>query len=371
MPDVILINASLAESLVNFRGDLIKALVCKGLIVHVSAPELTEELAAELRSIGAQPHSLHLDRAGQDPVNDVRYFVEMLRLQRQVRPDLILNYTIKPNIWASLAARLLQIPAFSMVTGIGYMMLKGKGLKRKIVQLIARTLYGVAVSSNRAVIFQNKDDAQAFIAARIVRAEQVRLVRGSGVNVDRFAPAPLPEKPIFLMIARLLRTKGTREYCEAACALKASVPEARCILVGPPDAGPDGLPASEIEALSNGAVEYVGPQSDVRPFLAQASVYVLPSYREGTPRSVLEAMAMGRAVITTDAPGCRETVVQGVNGVLVPVGDAAKLAEAMMMLAGDAAKRSAMGSSSHKMATEIFDVHSVNREMLRHLGLSA
>lgn len=371
MPDVILINASLAESLVNFRGDLIKALVSKGLTVHVSAPELNEKVAAELFDLGAIPHRICLDRAGQNPVKDVRYLVGMFRLLRRIGPSLVLNYTIKPNIWASAAARLSGIPTYSMVTGIGYMMIPGEGLKRRTVQLIARTLYRAGVSKNRAVIFQNKDDAAAFVAAGIVRREQVRLVRGSGVNLDRFPPAPLPHEPVFLMIARLLRTKGAREFAEAARLLKGSVPEARCILVGPSDPGPDGLRATDIDALSGGAVEYFGPQTDVRPFIAQASVYVLPSYREGTPRSVLEAMAMARPVITTDAPGCRETVEHGDNGLLVPIGDAAALAEAMEQLARDPSRREAMARRSQKLATEFFDVDSVNRDMLRHLGVSS
>lgn len=371
MPVTILINASHAESLINFRGDLIKFLISEGHAVHACAPEMSKKIAAELRELGSVPYDTSLDRAGQNPAKDARYLIEMIRLLRQVRPNLVLNYTIKPNIWGSFAARFLGIPTYSMVTGVGFVMLQGNGIKRKVVQSIARNLYRAALSKNRAVIFQNNDDVAAFLQAGIVRKEQVRLVRGSGVNLDRFRPEPLPHEPVFLMIARLLRTKGVGEYAEAARLLKKSVRNARCLLIGPPDPGPDGLTEPDIADLSNGAVEYLGPQADVRPFIARASIYVLPSYREGTPRSVLEAMAMARPIITTDAPGCRETVTQGRNGLLVPIGDANALAYAMQKLAQDPSLRIAMGKCSRTMAAETFDVNGVNRDMLQHLELSS
>lgn len=370
MTNSILINGSHPDSLVNFRGDLIKALVARGYAVHASAPEIDAPTYAQLMAMGATPHSLSLERVGLNPFADLRYLGEMLGLLRTIRPALIINYTIKPNIWGSFAAHLLGIPACSMVTGGGYMMIPGESVKRRLIQGLAKRLYATAMAANRVVIFQNDDDVEDFVTAGIVTRAKVRTVRGSGVNLRHFAPAPLPTAPVFLMIARLLKTKGVREYATAAKAVKRDYPQARFLLIGMADSGPDGLSNTEICGLSNGAIEYLGPQSDVRPFIAQASTYVLPSYREGTPRSVLEAMAMARPIITTDAPGCRETVIHGENGLLVPVGSADTLGDAMARLAGNSAERAAMGEASLARARRLFDVEHVNRDLLDHLGLA-
>lgn len=301
---------------------------------------------------------------------DLRYLREMLSLQRRIKPALVLNYTIKPNIWGSFAARLLGIPAYSMVTGLGYIMIEGAGLKRRLIQALAKRLYALALSKNRAVIFQNNDDVEEFTKAGIVDPSKVRIVRGSGVNLKHFASAPLPAAPVFLMIARLLRTKGVREYADAAKATKSVHPNARFLLVGMHDSGPDGIAVEEIGDWAQYGIEYLGPKDDVRPALAEASIYVLPSYREGTPRSVLEAMAMGRPILTTDVPGCRETVRHERNGLLVPARDAAALQAAMVRLIENPDEREAMGRESLAMAWELFDVDKVNRELIGHLGIA-
>ena len=374
----ILINGPHPYSLVNFRGDLIRDLIALGYEVHVSTPDgdggtdeqfdaRTRERLDALAALGVRSHSLPLERAGLNPVSDFRYLASMLALQRKIRPALVINYTIKPNIWGSFAARLLGIPAVSMVTGVGYMMIEAAGVKRRLVQGFARRLYAAALSSNRAVVFQNGDDVADFVKARIVAPSKVRMVRGSGVNLDHFAPAPLPQAPIFLMISRLLVTKGVREYAAAAEAVRQQYPEARFLLVGGAGSGPDGIP--EEEAAQWTAVERVGLKSDVRQSIAEAAVYVLPSYREGTPRSVLEAMAMGRPVITTDVPGCRETVRDGENGILVPARDAEALRDAMIRLIEDKGAREHMAQASLRMVRELFDVRKVNQDLLRHFGL--
>ena len=354
----------------NFRGDLIRELIARGYVVHASAPDIDQRTRDTLDAMGAKSHSLSLDRSGLNPASDLRYFREMIKLMRAVRPDLVINYTIKPNIWGSLAARWLGIPACSMVTGIGYLILEGEGIKRRVVQGLAKRLYTIALSQNRVVIFQNNDDVDAFVNAGLVDRKKVRTVRGSGVNLDRFHPVELPKEPIFLMIARLLRTKGIREYAAAAAVVKRQYPQARFLLVGGPDAGPDGIAADEVADLSGQGIEYLGPKQDVRPSIAEASVFVLPSYREGTPRSVLEAMAMARAVITTDAPGCRETVEDGANGFLVPVGEVRPLQDAMTRLIENEEMRSAMGQASLARARDLFDVEKVNQELLRHFELA-
>ena len=370
MSNSILINGSHPDSLVNFRGDLIRELIASGYDVHASAPDVTGRTRDLLDRIGVRTHSVHLGRAGLNPIADLRYLREMLSLQRRIKPMLVLNYTIKPNIWGSFAARLLGIPVCSMVTGLGYIMIEGEGLKRRLIQALAKRLYALALSNNRAVIFQNNDDVDEFVRAGIVDPSKVRTIRGSGVNLKHFAPAPLPTAPVFLMIARLLRTKGVQEYAAAAKGIKSVYPDARFLLVGMHDPGPDGVSAEEMGDWAEYGIEYLGPQDDVRPALAEASIYVLPSYREGTPRSVLEAMAMGRPVLTTDVPGCRETVRHEKNGVLVPARDAAALQDAMARLIDNPREREAMGRESLGMARELFDVDKVNRELIDHLGIS-
>ncbi len=348
---------------------MIRDLVALGYEVHVSAPHIDSKAYAAIDAMGAHPHSLQLDRTGLNPIADLRYFREMLALIRGVKPGLVVNYTIKPNIWGSFAARLIGVPVCSMVTGLGYVMIEGAGFKRRLVQGVAKRLYAAALAGNRVVIFQNDDDVRDFVRRGIVSREKVRTIRGSGVNLAHFSPRPLPPEPVFLMIARLLKTKGVSEYVEAAKATKQRHPHARFLLVGMPDNGPDGISASETGDWQKNGIEYLGPQSDVRSAIASASVYVLPSYREGTPRSVLEAMAMGRPILTTDVPGCRETVRPGENGLLVPARDSTALRDAMIHMVSAADERAEMGRVSLEMARELFDVSKVNLELFRHLSL--
>lgn len=366
----ILINGSQARSLENFRGDMIRDLIALGYDVHASAPDINGRALEFLESIGVTPHILPLSRSGLNPLKDLRYLRDMHALIRKVRPSLVVNYTIKPNIWGSIAARLAGVPACSMVTGIGYMMIESAGMKQRLVEMVAKRLYAAALAKNPVVIFQNNDDVEDFVKAGIIHRSQARTVRGSGVNLEQFAPVQLPSAPVFVMVARLLRSKGVLIYAEAAREVRRQHPHARFLLVGMTDPGPDGVSSSEIGDWSDYGVEYLGPKADVRPSIAEASIFVLPSYyREGTPRSALEAMAMGRAIITTDAPGCRETVRQGENGYLVPVRDVGALRDAMIRLVENEPERAAMGAASLAMAREIFDVHKVNRALFQHLGI--
>lgn len=370
MSQVIVINGSSAPSLINFRGDLIKDLVKKGYEVHATAPDMSPVIAEGLGRLGCRPHSVELKRNGLSAFSDIRYFRAMLRIIRETRADFVLNYTIKPNIWGSLAARVAGVPAFSMITGAGYIFAEEDGLKGRVVKYIAKRLYGLALARNDAVIFQNPDDVEDFAREGMIVRDNARLVRGSGVNLTHFHHVPLPEAPVFLMISRLLRSKGCGEYAAAARIVKSRNPEARFLLVGPIDSGPEGVAEEEVESWKACGIEYEGELTDVRPALARASIFVLPSYyREGTPRSILEAMAMGRPVITTDAPGCRETVENGRNGILVEPRNIDSLAEAMTAIGRDAAMRKRMGNASLERARDIFSVEKVNASLMEHLGL--
>jgi glycosyltransferase involved in cell wall biosynthesis len=367
---IVLLNASDAGSLINFRGKLIQTLVANGCGVHVSAPQITPDVHAQLGALGALVHEVPLARTGTNPISDLRYFLKLCQILRTVRPALVIGYTIKPNIWGSLAARLSGTRSASMVTGLGLTFVPGKGWKRRVLQQLMRKLYAIATRGNDRVVFQNPDDQRDFIAAGcLLDPNKAVLVNGSGVDLDHYALAPLPQRATFLMIARIMISKGVREYIEAAIAMMKDRDDCTFCLVGPLDDGPDAIPRAELDRWIESGITYLGSLQDVRPAIADASVYVLPSYREGTPRSVLEAMAMGRAVITTDAPGCRETVTHGRNGLLVPVGDANAVRQAMEALANDSKLRATYGKEGRAIATEKYAVDSVNSVLRTHLQI--
>ncbi len=371
MPRTVLVNASFAPSLINFRGPLIRAMIAAGHRVHASAPGLEGPIADQVAALGAQPHNVPLARAGLNPIADFGYYRAIRKVIRQCGADLVLGYTIKPCIWGSLAARAEGVESASLVTGLGFAFIPGKGLIRRSVGQLSRTLWRWATAANRAVIFQNPDDQSDFLdAGALADPGKARLVNGSGVDLAHFQPAPLPEDARFLMIARLLGNKGVREYARAATQLLQAGSKARFALAGYFDEGPDGIAPDELAKWTAAGLDYLGPLDDVRPAIAAASVYVLPSYREGTPRTVLEAMAIGRAVITTDAPGCRETVQHGQTGLLVPVQDVAATAAAMRQLAGDPELRAQMGTAGLVYCRERYAVERVNAAMLAHLGLA-
>lgn len=367
----ILVNASYAPSLLAFRAPLLVALVNAGHRVHASAPELEGRTARCLHEMGVATHSVALDRTGMSPLTDRSYMRELRSLMSREGIDYVLGYTIKPCIWGSLAADAEGIESASLVTGLGYSFIP-KGVRQRVVRAISRRLWRRATDANRVVIFQNPDDMEDFVAAgALANRSKSRLVNGSGVDMAHYAPAPLPEGARFLMISRLLGNKGVREYCRAAGRLLREGVDARFSLAGYFDQGSDGVAPQELEQWQAQGIEYLGPLDDVRPALADCSVFVLPSYREGTPRTVLEAMATGRPVITTDAPGCRETVSYGENGLLVRPRDATDLAQAMQRLAADPVARARMAEAGYRICREKYEAARVAAATAQHLGLGS
>lgn len=367
-----LIVGSFAESLVNFRGPLIRAAVSRGYRVVACAPGGDDALRARLAELGAEFRSIRLERTGVNPLTDLRTLWDLFRLMTELKPDAMLAYTVKPVVYGSIAARLARVPGIhSLITGLGYAFVdttRGGRLTRWLV----RMLYRVALRFNRRVLFQNRDDLALFLSLGLIRSEvQAVVVNGSGVDVEHFSVQSLPPGPVFLLIARLLRDKGVREYVQAASSVRRLHPEARFLLAGWLDAGnPASISRAELDGwIAAKAVEYLGALDDVRPALAGCSVYVLPSYREGTPRTVLEAMAMGRPVITTDAPGCRQTVRDGDNGLLVPVMDPAALAGAMIRMIEEPGQREAMGRRGRTFAEDRYDARKVAGAMAAAMEL--
>ena len=372
-PAHVMVLASYAPSLLNFRGPLIRDLISVGHRVSVGAPDISPALRARLQSIGAEVHDTPLSRTGTGIFADLHYCVSVYRLIKRICPDVVLTYTVKPNIWGAFAGKFARVPVVSMVTGLGYAFTDTDTLawRQRLVPAIARLLYRFASHCNARVIFQNPDDRDDFLAVGcLTDASKAGLVDGSGVDTAHYARRALPQQPVFLMIARLLHSKGVREYAEASLALMQQHSNVRCLLAGPFDEGPDRISKVDLDRWVAGGLEYLGALDDVRPTLADARVYVLPSYREGTPRSVLEAMSMGRPVITTDAPGCREAVRDGVEGYLVPVRDSRALAAAMQRMLENPQKTEEMAECAFRRATERYDVHLVNLQMMSLLGLA-
>lgn len=336
-----------------------------------AAPDIGKATAEALRAIGAEPLEVQLVNASISPLALMRSLRELRAVLRLERPDVLISYTIKPVILGALAGRAERIPKIvSLITGVGYAFTGGREIKRVVSKAAATVLYRLALARSDEVIFQNPDDEALFRRLRLIRpGQQTRRVNGSGIDLTHFAPAPLPPSPSFLMIARLLKDKGIREFAEAAMRLKAVHPEVPITLVGRLDPSPDSLTQAELDSLVSRGIDFKGELADVRPAIAACSVYVLPSYREGTPRSVLEAMAMGRAIITTDAPGCRQTVVEGENGLLVPPRDSDALYEAMLRFIREPRLAGRMGPNSRRIAEERFDVNGVNLALLAFAGL--
>jgi glycosyltransferase involved in cell wall biosynthesis len=365
-PRPIVLAANSSWNIVNFRGSLIRALEHAGYRPIVIAPH-DAEAEPRMAAIGVERFALPIDRSGLNPLTDFRLLLAYCGLLKRLRPAAFLGFTIKPNIYGCLAAGSLGIPAIPNVSGLGTAFIRSGPL-----QLLVTNLYRAAFRKAAVVLFQNADDCRLFVDRGIVRPEKTRVVPGSGIDLDRFSPVPQPTGPtIFLLVSRLLGDKGVREYVEAARLLRERLPEARFQLLGPIDEGNrTAIRRDEVSRwVTEGLVEYLGSKDDVRPHIASASAIVLPSYREGLPRSLLEGAAMARPLIATDVPGCREVVEDGVNGFLCAARDPASLAGAMAKLAGlPASERQAMGLASRRKVQERFNETVVIRAYLDELS---
>lgn len=363
----VLISANVAWNLFNFRRGLIKSLIDAGFEVVAVAPP--DECVPELLSLGCRFIPLHMDSKGTHPGRDFVLLLRFLSILRRERPDCYLGYTIKPNVYGSLAAHALRIPVINNISGLGTTFLTDGWLNR-----IACCLYRLALSRSTTVFFQNPDDLSLFISRQLVTPRQAVRLPGSGIDLQYFQTRPLArrENVVFLMVARLLWDKGVREYVEAARRVKEICPAAVFRLLGFLGvANRSAVSESDVRAwVDEGTIEYLGSASDVRAHIAEADCVVLPSYREGTPRSLLEGAAMGRAIITTNAPGCREVVDDGISGFLCRPRDAADLAEKMLQFVrlsreeksrfGDAGRRKMENQFDEQFVTEAYKA-AINR----------
>lgn len=371
----IAVVCSYTPSLVNFRYRLLQSMVENGHTVVAFGPEDDQPTIDRLAAIGVRFEQIPMSRAGLDPMEDLRTLATLVSRLRRLRPDVALCYTMKPVIYGLIAARLAGIrQRHALMTGLGYVFSDDTSNPRlPQIRRISTWLYRIALRGNGRVFVYNSADADDIRAGRMVTpVERMITVPGSGIDLSRFAAAPLPTNgTVFLMVSRLLRDKGVREFVEAARRLRAQNATARFQLLGPRDPSPLAIGDDELARWRDeGAIEYLGETDDVRPHLAAATVFVLPSYyREGLPRSILEATATGRAVITTDLPGCREAIVAGENGLLVPPRDPAALVAAMKRFLDQPDLAETMGRRSREIARDRFDVEAVNRLLLAEMGL--
>ena len=372
----ILILSNQSRSMANFWSALIRHMRAAGHEVTCCAPPGDAAAEAALHALGAAFLPYPLDRKGLDPLRDAGSFWALVRLFRVQRPDLLFATTIKPVIYGCLAARVAGVPrVYATITGLGYAF-EADTLFKKCVNRLGVFLYRHALRRANGVFFQNQDDIRVFREQGILGPDaRVLTARGTGVDTARFAPEPFPPLPpagpvVFLLVGRLLEAKGIAEYAEAGRLLRAMGAGCRLQLLGPPETGLGGVDLAQVRRWeAEGLLEYLGETRDVRPFLAACHVLVLPSWREGTPTSVMEAMSMGRPAVVTDVPGCREVVRNGVNGLLTPARDPEALAGAMAHFVREPGDIARMGAAGRKLALEEFDAEAVAARILRDMGV--
>lgn len=366
----VMVLSSFTTSLFWFRVDMMESFIRAGCEVVAVGDGSEAEWSEKFHEIGVRYRQIPVERNGTNPLHDLKTLKALYRLMKEERPDKIFSYQAKTVIYGGIAAWMLGIEdIYPMIAGVGSVFLGG-GLKKRLVRTILITEYKLGLKKAKRIFFQNHDDLKVFTGHGILPESKVVMIHGSGVNLEKFPLSELPKNPGFLCISRLIRDKGVMEYLEAAREIHKRYPEIQCVMVGPFDTNPSVIKPEELQPyLDDGSVVYVGEQKDVYPYLRDCTCFVLPSYHEGIPKTVLEAMACGRAIITTDAPGCRETVIDGVNGYLVPVKDVSAVVEAMEKIISDPAKTADMAKASRGMAEDKYDVNKVNLTIRRTMGI--
>lgn len=368
---------TVASSFLGFRADLIKALLGKNHTVYAFTSEYTADELKKIVALGAIPVTYELSRGGLNPLVDIKSTYLLAKKIKAVSPDIVFSYFVKPVIFGALAAKLAKVPkVIGMLEGLGYAFTDqpgGLSKKTKIIKRVQVFLYKIALPKLDNIIFLNPDDPKDLLEANNIKVEKISVLGGIGLNLENYPYSNrYPTTTTFIFIARLLAEKGIHDYIAAARVVKNKYPDTKFIVLGAIDKEALGaLLESELQQLiEEGIVEYPGYVTNVSEWIANSSVFVLPSYyREGVPRSTQEAMAIGRAVITTDVPGCRETVVEGVNGFLVEKWNPKALAEKMIYFIEHPDQIKKMGYESYKIAQEKFDADKVNQRLLELMNL--
>lgn len=358
------------RSAYNFRGDLIKDIQVNGYDVVVTGPN--EEGVDKIKALGAKFVEVPVDKNGTNPLADIGYCLKLRRILKNEKADAILGYTIKPVIYGSLAGWLACVKnRTAMVTGAGYLF-ASKSTKARLIQKVSFILYRIGLGVAHKVIFQNIDDLNEFVEHRLVKREKCSVVNGSGVNMSKYTPAPYPKIPSFFFLGRLVHSKGGLDFAEAAKIVKEQYPESRFMILGKLEKNlPDAILQEELMPyVDDGTIELFPETDNIPQYYAMTSVFVLPTaYREGTPRVILEAMASARAIITTNTPGCKETVVEGQNGFFTGIHNAKDLADKMLFFIKNPDKISEFGQRSFEICKEKYEVSITNKRMLEIMAL--
>lgn len=374
----IIIIGTIASSLYTFRKDLILSLINKGYTVHAFTSDSKEGELAKIAQLGAIPTYYKLSRGGLNPYEDLSNTISLYQKIKKIQPDIVLSYFIKPVIYGTLAAKLAKVPKkIAMIEGLGFAFTEqpeGYSKKAKIVQRVQVGLFKLALPLADKIIFLNYDDVSDLLCKHSIPVRHYEVLGGIGLKLADYPYQPVNPKNgkiNFLFIGRLLKEKGIFDFIEAAKIVKQRYPNTKFTVLGRTDAdNPGALHADQVQELvATGVIDYPGQVANVVDWIADSHVFVLPSYREGVPRSTQEAMAVGRAVITTDVPGCRETVIDGKNGFIVPKWNPQALAEKMIYLIENPEQIQAMGEESYKIAQEKFDAEKVNQRLVNILGL--
>jgi len=364
-------------SLMMFRGELLKSFKAHHYEVFACSGGKNEQATNWFKDTGINFIPLQFRRTGLNPLSDLLFFLKLVKTIKKINPDIILVYTIKPVIYALLASHICKVKnCYALITGLGYSFMPSMTLKQRLVKIIVFVLYKFSLSKAKSIFFQNEDDLNLFKNKKIISEKaSTIIVNGSGVDLNYYEYKPLRSlnnNINFLLIARLLKDKGIYEYVEAAKIVKKIFPEKKInfSLLGPFDINPSAIPSEQVYKWHDeGFINYLGETDDVRSYIEECSVYILPSYREGMPRSVLEAMSIGRAIITTNVPGCKETVIPGKNGYLVEMQSSKELASAIIKIVNNKNLIEKMGLYSRKLVTERFNVHNINSIMLKEMGI--
>ncbi|MCP8617519.1 glycosyltransferase family 4 protein [Salirhabdus salicampi] len=366
----VFILGSYGPSLVNFRGDMIKAMVDNGHEVVACAPNDNGDIEDKVLKLGAKYLPIKMNRTGMNPLKDVALVWDIIRILRDEKPDVFLSYTIKPNIYGSLAAYFSGVEnIYGLMTGAGSV-IRGNTFKLRMIQKILIPLYKLAFKKCKVLFFLNDDDLELFKNKNIIDKQKSIIIGSSGINLNLFNKRPLRNSDTFLFIARLIRDKGIYEFLNAARIAKENRPKMQFKILGPFDSNPTAITPEELKKWTDeGTVEYLGKTDDVRPFIEDSFVVTLPSYHEGQGRVLVEAMAIGRAVIATDVSGCRQTVDDGQNGFLVPLKNSNMLAEKMITMYDNPEMTIKMAEKGYKRATDMFDVNKINNVILEHMEL--
>lgn len=375
----IIIIGTVASSFLGFRADLIKLLLAKNYTIYAFTSEYTKEELIKIESLGAIPIIYELNRGGVNPFADIKSTYELSKKIKKISPDLVFSYFSKPVILGTFAAKIAKVPrVIGMLEGLGYAFTEqpeGLSKKAKLIKNIQVLLYKIALPQLDNIIFLNSDDPKDLLESHNIKGKQVDILGGIGLDLNEYNYQPIEdttELPInFLFIGRMLKEKGIHDFILAARIVKQSHPDVQFTVLGAIDSSnPGALHQCELDRLiSLNIINYPGQVDDVQEWIAASHVFVLPSYREGVPRSTQEAMAIGRAVITTDVPGCRETVVDGVNGFLVEKWNPQALAKKMIYFIEHPEAITKMGYESYKIAQDKFDADKVNKRLIDMLGL--